>query len=224
MALSDTTILRLMEQGAIVIDPFDPRNLSTSSYDVCLGEWFYREQRPQAGSPFFNPWSESDVSRVWGSEPELAQTARDWFKEHGPLANINPDDKIIWIDPGETILAHTAEFIGGRHGIVTSMMKARSTMGRVFINVCKCAGWGDVGYVNRWTMEISNSSRYYTIPLVVGRRIAQMVFFQVEPILKADYTKTGKYQTEEDIDELRRLWTPEQMLPKLFRDREIRGA
>jgi hypothetical protein len=63
------------------------------------------------------------------------------------------------------------------------MMKARSTWGRNFITVCKCAGWGDVGYVNRWTMEIANSSRNKHIPLVVGRRIAQIVFFEVEPIL-----------------------------------------
>lgn len=28
---------------------------------------------------------------------------------------------------------------------VTTMMKARSSMGRNFIEVCKCAGWGDIG-------------------------------------------------------------------------------
>lgn len=62
-------------------------------------------------------------------------------------------------------------------------MKARSSLGRNFIEICKCAGWGDVGYVNRWTMEITNNSRYYTIPLVVGRRVAQIVFFETEGIL-----------------------------------------
>lgn len=54
------------------------------------------------------------------------------------------EDLIIWVAPGETILGHTEEFIGGRHN-VTTMMKARSSMGRNFIEVCKCAGWGDVG-------------------------------------------------------------------------------
>ena len=47
------------------------------------------------------------------------------------------------LHPGETILAHTQEFIGGRE-CVTTMMKARSSLGRVFVAVCKCAGWGDV--------------------------------------------------------------------------------
>jgi hypothetical protein len=40
---------------------------------------------------------------------------------------------------GKTILGHTNEFLGGR-GSVTTMMKARSSMGRNFIEVCKCAG------------------------------------------------------------------------------------
>src|SRR5690348_8641441 len=48
------------------------------------------------------------------------------------------------------------------------------------ISVMQCAGWGDIGYVNRWTMEITNNSRHYSIPLVVGRRCAQIVFFDSE--------------------------------------------
>jgi dCTP deaminase len=225
MALSDRSILRLMQEGAIIIDPFIRANLSTSSYDVRLGEWFFREQRPRSGSPIYNPWSEEDVLRVWGGMPERAQSAEEWFEKNGPLKNIKPTDRIIWIGPGETILAHTIEFIGGQHGKVTTMMKARSSAGRNFINVCKCAGWGDVGYVNRWTMEISNSSRDHTIPIPVGRRIGQMVFFEcAEPILaaEADYSSTGKYQTSKDIEEVKRLWSPLQMLPKMYLDREIR--
>jgi deoxycytidine triphosphate deaminase len=89
------------------------------------------------------------------------------------------DGDVASSSTGETILAHTNEFIGGRE-TVTTMMKARSSMGRNFIEVCKCAGWGDIGYVNRWTMEITNNSRFYSIPLVVGRRIAQIVFFDSE--------------------------------------------
>ena len=109
--------------------------------------------------------------------------------------------------------------MGGRDS-VTTMMKARSSLGRNFIEVCKCAGWGDVGYVNRWTMEITNNSKNYIIPLVVGRRIAQMVFFEIGPILAKDYAVEGKYQTSNNIRKLKRLWTPESMLPKLWADRD----
>ena len=101
-------------------------------------------------------------------------------------------------------------------------MKARSSLGRNFIEVCKCAGWGDVGYVNRWTMEITNNSRHYAIPLVVGRRVAQLIFFETGPILKKDYTDTGKYQTHQDMKKMKKEWSPNTMLPKLYLDRDIK--
>ena len=222
--LSDTAILRHMKLGNIVIEPFNPLNLGTCSYDLSLGEYFWREQDPKGGVPTYNPWSEKDVSRVWGSKFEQAESAKLWMKENGPLENINPADKIIWIRPGETILAHTNEFIGGRGGVVTTMMKARSSFGRNFLEACKCAGWGDVGYVNRWTMEITNNSRYYQIPMVVGRRVAQMVFFEVEPIrdLKQDYVSSGKYQVTDKLSEMKKNWDPSSMLPKMFKDREVK--
>lgn len=92
----------------------------------------------------------------------MAERVEDYCKRNPVvLDNMSPDDRqalvfallmidrIIWITPGETILAHTNEFIGGCKS-VTTMMKARSSLGRNFIEVCKCAGWGDVGYINRW--------------------------------------------------------------------------
>ncbi len=222
--LSDAAILRHMKSGNIVIEPFDDRNLGTCSYDVALGEWFWQEQDPGSGVTTYNPWSEGDVKRVWGPRPCYAESARDWTKIHGPLENIHPDDRIIWIGSGETILCHTNEFIGGRGGIITTMMKARSTLGRNFIEICKCAGWGDVGYVNRWTMEITNNSRWYQIPLVVGRRVAQITFFEVERIrdLAADYIHSGKYQDEANIGKLKAKWDPRAMLPKMYNDRETK--
>lgn len=101
------------------------------------------------------------------------------------------------------------------------MMKARSSMGRNFIEVCKCAGWGDIGYVNRWTMEITNNSRHYSIPLVVGRRIAQIVFFDSDGTV-GDYADSGKYQTSKDLEEVKANWTPYSMLPKMYLDRETK--
>ena len=220
MALSDRKIMEEMQAGNIIIDPFKRGNLATSSYDVSLGEWYFREQKLDDEIRIYNIYSKSDMEKVWGTKPFRAKRARDIF---GPakLENIRPDDKVILLGPGETILAHTDEFIGGKN-IITTMMKARSSLGRSFITVCKCAGWGDVGYTNRWTMEITNTSEHYTVPLVVGRRIAQMIFFYTGPILAADYTKLGKYHTTDSQTETKKSWRPEMMLPTLYKDRDIR--
>ncbi len=223
--LSDTAIKRHRELGNVVIEPFDEPNLGTCSYDVSLGEWYFQEQDPQGGFITYNPYSQADVERVWG-KPKQAEPARNWMEQTGvyELRGIDPDDLVIWIRPGETLLCHTDEFIGGTGGIVTTMMKARSSLGRNFITLCKCAGWGDVGYINRWTMEVSNSSRYYLVPLVVGRRVAQIAFFEVEPITQSEYKKEGKYQQGTTLEELKASWRPEMMLPRMFDDREARLA
>ena len=162
------------------------------------------------------------MERVWGTKPHRARTARETFKKYDfEFEGISPDDRVILLAPGETVLGHTQEFIGGRDHI-TTMMKARSSLGRSFIEVCKCAGWGDVGYTNRWTMEITNNSSRYYIPLVVGRRIAQIVFFETGPILASGYAKKGKYQSEGTVAQLKKHWKPEMMLPRLYLDRDIK--
>ncbi len=222
MALSDRKILEAMKDGDIIIQPFTRANLATSSYDLTLGEYFFVEQQPEHFQNIFNIYEKEQIERVWGKTPLRAKVAREVFKDYKfTFGNISPTDKVILLAPGETILAHTNEFIGGQNHI-TTMMKARSTLGRSFIEVCKCAGWGDVGYVNRWTMEITNNSRHYHIPLVVGRRIAQLIFFETGPILDRDYTKTGKYQTTTDMKKLKKDWNPLSMLPKLYLDRDIK--
>jgi dCTP deaminase len=221
MALSDRKILEEMKKGDIIIQPFNKKNLATSSYDVTLGEYYFREQKPNYFLNHYNIYNKDHTDYVWGTKAIRAKKAKEVFKGFSSFdwKGISPEDKVILIEPGETILAHTQEFIGGRNHI-TTMMKARSSLGRNFIEVCKCAGWGDVGYINRWTLEITNNSRHYAIPLVVGRRIAQIIFFETGPILGDDYSKTGKYQTSTDLKKMEKGWRPESMLPRLFTDRD----
>lgn len=221
---SDRKIIESMETGDIVISPYHRSQLGTSSYDVRLGEYYFAERKPSLLGNLYNIYDFEEVQRVWGANALRAQEA--WGVLEGrTLKNVRPQDRVILLAPGETILAHTQEFIGGLHHI-TTMMKARSSLGRSFLEICKCAGWGDVGYINRWTMEITNNSQHYSIPLVVGRRIAQIVFFETGPILDGaeDYSKSGKYQTSADIRVIREQWRPTDMLPRLFKDRDLQEA
>ena len=116
------------------------------------------------------------------------------------------------------ILCHTNEFIGGRVK-VTTMMKARSSVGRSEFVICSCAGWGDVGYTNRWTMEIRNNCDIWNL-LIVGEHVGQIAFFEVTPLEESYVLDTGKYQTSDDIREIKNTWTPEAMLPKMWKDRQ----
>ncbi|TSC95145.1 MAG: hypothetical protein CEN87_157 [Parcubacteria group bacterium Licking1014_1] len=215
--LSKNMILRHIEQGNIFISPFNEKDVKTTSYDVRLGENFFQEQPFRASNRrIFNPFDPSDIKRYWG-ESQKAITAGDWIQENSRLANIRQDDKIIILGPGETILAHTLEFIGGRN-CVTTEMRARSSMGRIGITVCKCAGWGDLGFCNRWTMEMTNHLKDTPVVLVVGMRVAQIAFYQVDPLAESYSSTGGQYQNTDNIKKMMENWSPYLMLPKFDRD------
>lgn len=219
--LSNHDIKVALQQEAVVIEPFNEDNLSTSSYDVCLGEYYYREQTESKHLNVFNIYDQEQVQRVWGNPIKAGRAEQYAFQLGEDLSGFKDEDQIIILRPGESILAHTQEFIGGRKNI-TTMMKARSSLGRSFINVCQCAGWGDVGFVNRWTMEITNRSPHHHIPLLVGERIAQIVFFNTGHV-EGDYTDKGSYQPFKDIDRLAETWDPSAMLPRTKRKNSTNG-
>lgn len=208
-----------LENGNIFIFPFNNSNLQTTSYDVRLGPNFFQEQpfRGVSSRRIFNPFDSDDVKKYWG-EPQQAIRAHEWMKQNGSLRNILSTDQLIVLGPGETILAHTDEFIGGRN-CVTTEMRARSSMGRIGITVCKCAGWGDLGFCNRWTMEMSNHLKDTSVVLVVGMRVAQIAFYQVDPLDESYSTAGGQYQTTDNTEQMMAAWSPFMMLPKFSRDK-----
>ena len=54
MLLSRDQIVKHIAQGTIIIDPFDDRKLKTTSYDVTLGEWYWREKHPEGRTTVHN--------------------------------------------------------------------------------------------------------------------------------------------------------------------------
>jgi len=222
--LSKPEIIKHYKAGNVIIDPFNPDNLSNTSYDVRLGMYFYRQLSPEH-SQIFNPFYKESMEKMY-AKVEEATPVKELKSKINPFYNLNPSDRVILVAPNETILAHTIEFIGGRNGTeelpaITTEMRARSSIGRIGIAVCKCAGWGDIGYINRWTMEITNFSSS-TIPLPVGLRIAQIIFHEVVHVdLKDEYSIKGKYQTSFDVKALKKEWKPYDMLPKLYKDRDL---
>jgi len=185
MLLSNKRIKEELANGNIVIDPFDERHLGTNSYDCRLGNWYYRATQDQT----FMLEDHDDIAKMWGN----------------PLCAY----KHIIVNPGETVLAHTVETIGGKNGFLAKM-HARSTTARWGLSVCKCAGVGDVGYISAWTMEISNFTQNVLI-IPVGYRICQMVFEYVGETI-------NEYHTTSHSGNYGRDWTPQDMLPQNLKE------
>ena len=102
----------------------------------------------------------------------------------------------------------------------TRLSLMRMAAGRHGITVCECAGWGDVGFVNIWTYEITNKLSD-SIWLPVGAIIAQVAFSEVEVPTSEYAAKGGHTYVLDTLDpeEIRRKWTPENMLPKALKVR-----
>lgn len=129
-------------------------------------------------------------------------------KFHGPI-------HIQWGSPvhlpsGWTVLGHTVERIGTFHNVV-AMIHSKSTTRRMGVSSCDDAGFGDVGYDNHWTVELTSQVWAGVPKLFVGNRFAQMSFHETKTPPKNPYK--GQYSQNG--------W-PGNMLPKDYRDAAIR--
>lgn len=216
---SNTDIKKAITEGHIVFFPYQEDHIAGSSVDVTLGHYFYKQEYPDEAK-VYNPFDVDDVKRYFKG-PLEAMPHKQWCKKYGYtlFKNVPEDHPIIVIRPGERILAHTHEFIGIK-APGTSTMQARSTWGRNGVAVCLDAGWGDPGYINRWTMEIYNMNSHESVVLPVGERIAQLVFYNTGPVEKEYKKLSGKYQplNSNKLDEIIAQWSPEQMLPRAYKD------
>lgn len=217
---SNTQIKSALEEGHIVCVPLVEKNIAGSSIDVTLGNWYYRTERTNS-SGFYNPFAEKNVDRYFDG-PHKAEVHKLWARKNGRMLfrGIPPNHPIIVLKPGERILAHTHEFIGIK-APGTSTMQARSTWGRNGVATCLDAGWGDPGYINRWTMEIYNMNQHESVVLPVGERIAQMVFYETGPVASEYGKLSGKYQpgSSDNLANIIENWRPEQMLPRAYKDK-----
>lgn len=211
--LSDHEIEKLRAQGAIIIEPFRPEALNPNSYDLTLGPYVARYRR-------IPPVEMVKGWRDDACEVDLREvTGADLFRivDHR-------DDGAFKINAGESVLCHTNEFVGGtgvwnpvlqsvENIAVNTQLRATSTAGRLGLTACRCAGHGDAGYFDRWTLEVQNNSPYDLV-LPVGGVICQLVFFAVATPRRLYQEASGSYQQHRDLDKLMQEWTPRKMLPK----------
>lgn len=221
--LSDRDIIGELGRN-IVIEPFSKENLGPNSYDVNLGEWYYKINNIEDMPEFFCIDNPKHIAQHWGLDPYDNSTDEKGNRTYGAqramlidseddakMYGVAVGDRVIVIPPSHTFLCHTQQFIGGRNSITTEM-SSRSSTGRAAVCVCNDAGLGDAGFISRWTMEIRNNG-IVPVVLKVGLKIAQIKFLTVtsEPLIS--YEKRGQYQTSSDIAEIMRTWSPATMIP-----------
>jgi deoxycytidine triphosphate deaminase len=219
---SNTEIKAAIADGTIVSVPYSENHVSEASMDFTLGHYFYKQEYEE-DAKVYNPFDAHDVARYFKG-PLEAMPHAEWCEKYGYqlFKNIPADHPIIVLRPGERILTHTHEFMGIRAHGGAAEVKSRSSWGRNGVAVCFDAGWVDPGYINRITLEIYNLNMHESVVLPVGERVGQLIFHKTGPV-EGDYSEgrggvSGKYQHTADLQELIASWSPEQMLPRAYKD------
>jgi dCTP deaminase len=160
--LSDGTIRRLVEEGTITIDPWDPALLQPASVDLRLGNSF----------------------RVFHNHRASAIDLREPPKNLTEPHVIGADEPFV-IHPGEFCLGTTLEHIGLPNNIV-ARIEGKSSLGRLGLIVHATAGFCDPGWQGMLTLELNNLTRV-PIKLWAGIPIAQLSFMTLDAPAQRPY-------------------------------------
>ena len=157
--LSDGTIRRLVEDGRIVVDPWDPELVQPASVDLRLGNSF----------------------RVFHNHRTTAIDLRE------PPTNLTEgvSGEMFVIHPGEFVLGVTAEYVELPDDIV-ARIEGKSSLGRLGLIVHATAGFVDPGFKGTLTLEITNLTRV-PIKLYPGLLIAQLSFMTLDAPAERPY-------------------------------------
>lgn len=179
MILSDADILREIDLGNIVCNPFNRQNLSNSSLDLRLGQYII-SQHKLLGKVRFETDCDGKLTLI--NQPRVNRT--------NLLDPTVRDSHKYTIYPGEFVLAQTLEVIGHPGNQIVSQVLDKSTLARIGLSVCFSAGYIDAGNVLSVTLELKNNGNI-PIELQYGMHICQIKFSYLNSPCTQKYS--GKY-------------------------------
>ena len=114
-----------------------------------------------------------------------------FISENNVNFSVNKEEGYV-LYPGQLYLGETMETTYG--GDFIPLLEGRSSTGRLGINIHATAGWGDVGFRGKWTLEISAIKPVRVYP---GVEICQYVLETGEG--KVEHRYHGKYQNQDGV-------------------------
>jgi dCTP deaminase len=172
VVLSDRTIERLLGEGRIEIEPYDPNLLQPSSVDVRVDRYF----------------------RVFHNARYPFIDVREPQEELTELVEVEGDTPFI-LHPGEFVLGSTLERVRLPDDLV-ARLEGKSSLGRLGLLIHSTAGFIDPGWDGHVTLELSNVANL-PITIYYGMKIGQLSFVQLTEPASAPYGSDGlgsKYQ------------------------------
>ena len=162
MLLSDRDIRSEIDNGRVVLDPWDPAMIQPSSIDVRLDKYFRLFDNHKY--PYIDPAQD---------QPDLTR-----------LVEVDPAEGFV-LHPGEFVLASTLETVTLPDDIV-GRLEGKSSLGRLGLLIHSTAGYIDPGWNGTLTLELSNVA---TLPIMLwpGMKIGQLAFFRLSSSTENPY-------------------------------------
>jgi len=172
MIITGKSFKEEIQNGNIIISPFDEQFINPNSYDLHLGRYLYRLDDRIVDPLKPHKWTKYDL------------TERD-----------------IIIKPNKLYLGHTVEIAGST--VYVSKIEGKSTLGRLGLSIHMTAGYGDIGFVGSWTLEITTVKPFV---LRYGMPICQIEFSVVKGLQYNLYSGRYNGKIEVGLPEPRTDW------------------
>lgn len=171
--LLGTEIIEAVNNGKIIITPFNEKHVGPNSIDVTL----FNQLLTYVPCNVVKK-SHHDGKKNW-VEPlddivNYKNRPVDMAKENKTYPLTIPEEGLVLI-PGILYLGATNEIAGSDHYI--PMYEGRSSMARLGIQSHISAGFGDIFFKSNWTLEITVVHPTVIYP---NRRIGQVYFHKVD--------------------------------------------
>ena len=165
MILSDKLIKENIDNGNILIEPYDEKYLGSNSYDVHLSKYFA-----------------TYVDAILDC------------KKHNEIRHFIIPETGFVLEPGSLYLASTVEYTE-THNLVP-ILEGCSSGGRLGLFIDITAGFGDSGFCNHWTLELT-----VVKPLIVypNMKIGQIFYNTTGECDKPYNTKDNARYNERNI-------------------------
>lgn len=190
--IPDTQILDLLRRKAIVVEPWEPKNLAPASVDLTLGQILLARRRNFWQRLFPSLFSLPVVTFNVEKHGRISVKGRDSCNEAFDCT----DGYVLY--PGDFVLAHTKEIVGTSSLAHLAELVDKSTLARLGLSICFSSGYIDPGNVLRPTLEIKNNG-HEPIELIAGMHICQVKFQRLDWPCSRPYS--GKYQNDRVVQD-----------------------
>ena len=212
MNLSDKTILKEIENGNIVIEPFNINHLNPNSVDLTLNKFYktvvkdnlltvYERTEmyalrmgytPQQIDEMFFHYSDYEMHDVLDTA-NIPRYYLDCKQQNHFIEKEMPEDGLILM-PGELYIYSCNEKIGNKNNICSTVM-GKSSLGRLGLDIHICAGFVDTGFVGSLVLEMRV---IHPLKVYPNQKICQIKFERVEGEFNQTYDQKpeSKYMNQ----------------------------